>query len=240
MSAQYYGSYPVKRITAISIVGQGILIKTQKIVCKSSEVDSYLPTINSVFEDDSSLWVTDVKIDDQQNGLAEITVVAQGPTSNPSTMVEIQPGGVFIAGLKVLGEITSYPPASPSSGTTVKISFVDSVNNESNIISTYSLAPMPSQINGISLPPYTEPGIYGNISLDQYRLYESQNYRGNNNLNLDQNYRITYRGYICKDIHTQRQGSALSVALYYKESGYLEYVENIGLDTRTIVRSWEY
>jgi hypothetical protein len=232
MSAQYYGSYPVKRITAISIVGQGILIKTQKIACKSSEVDSYLPTINSTFTEDSTLWVTDVKIDDQQNGLAEITVVAQGPTSNPSTMVEIQPGGVFIAGLKVLGEITSYPPASPSSGATVKISFVDSVNNESNIISTYSLAPMPSQINGISLPPYTEPGIYGNIYLDQSSLYEGQN--------PGQNYRITYRGYICKDIQTQRQGSALSVALYYKESGYLEYVQNLGSDTRTIVRSWDY
>jgi hypothetical protein len=159
-------------------------------------------------------------------------------------MVEIQPGGVFIAGLKVLEEITSYPPASQSSGATVKISFVDSVNNESNIISTYSLAPMPSQINGISLPPYTSPGIYGNRNLEQYRLYDGQNYRANNNLNFelnsDQNYRITYRGYICKDIHTQRQGSALSVALYYKESGYLEYVDNIGLDTRTIVRSWEY
>jgi hypothetical protein len=230
MSAQYYGSYPVKRITAANIVGQGILIKTQKIVCKSSEVDSYLPTINSTFTEDSTLWVTDVKIDDQQNGLAEITVVAQGTNENSSTIVEIQPGGVFIFGLKESQSTDFIPNANPSSGATVKVSFVDQANNESRIISTYSLASMPSELNGMTLPSYTAPGVYGNPVLTPQP----------NQADPNPPWRHTYKGYICKDIQAQRQGSALAVSLFYKESGYLETFQRISQTQATISRTWDY
>jgi len=241
MSAQYYGSYPVKRITAISIVGQGILIKTQKIVCKSSEVDSYFPTINSVFEDDSSLWVTDVKIDDQQNGLAEITVVAQGPTSNPSTTVEIQPGGPFIYGLGGTNQVVAgswavenqqnYPSmANPSSGATVKVSFIDLAGQENQIIGTYSYNQMPATINSVSLPSYKEPGTYGNALL---LPIPGQGFPV-------PDWKVFYKGYICKDIQIQRQGSALAVSLYFKESGFLEIYSQTGANTGTISKVWEY
>jgi len=242
MSAQYYGSYPVKRITAVSIVGQGVLIKTQKIVCKSSEVDSYLPTINSVFEDDSSLWVTDAKIDDQQNGLSEITVVAQGPADNSSTTLEMQPGGPLIYGF---GQITQSPislgfssapsqsdypsMASPFAGATVKVSFIDLAGQENQIIESYSYKKMPEKINDISLPSYKSPGVYGNEILLPV-----------NGQPPVPDWRVVYKGYICKDIQIQRQGSALAVSLYFKESGFLEIYNQGNANNGTISKVWEY
>jgi hypothetical protein len=243
MSAQYYGSYPVKRITAISIVGQGVLIKTQKIVCKSSEVDSYFPTINSVFEDDSSLWVTDAKIDDQQNGLSEITVVAQGPADNSSTTMEVQPGGPLIYGLGGVAQSpifwgisttpdqSDYPSmVSPSAGATVKVSFIDLAGQENQIIESYSYKKMPATINSVSLPSYKEPGTYGNAIL---LPIPGQGFPV-------PDWRVFYKGYICKDIQIQRQGSALAVSLYFKESGFLEIYNQGNANNGTISKVWEY
>lgn len=231
MSATYLGTFPVRKIVSANIIGQGILVKTEKIIVSRNDASSYVPEINSPFIQDSNLWVTDAKLDYQDNGLAEITVVAHGKNENSSTTVEIQPGGVFISGLLVKEELTLNPPANSSSGATVKVSFVDSVNNEADVISTYSLEPMPSEINGIRLPPYTSPGIYGNPSL----------IAGPNNNDIpNPNYRITYKGYICKDIQTQRHGSALSVSLFYKESGFLETFEKTSAFTGTIKKLWEF
>ena len=241
MSATYYGSLPVKRIVSTNIVGQGILIKTQKITASRDSASSLMPAINSVFEDDSSLWVTDSKLDDQSNGFAEITVVAQGPTSNPSTTLEIQPGGPFIYGLGGTNQVVAgswavenqqdYPSmANPSSGATVKVSFIDLAGQENQIIGTYSYNQMPATINGISLPSYKDPGIYGNALLLPTPGIPIP----------DPNWRVTYKGYVCKDIQIQRQGSALGVSLYFKESGFMEIYNKTDTNTATITKVWNY
>lgn len=224
------GAFPVRKIVSTNIIGQGILVKTEKIIVPRDSAASYVPEINSEFVQDNNLWVTDSNLEYREDGLAEITVVAHGKNENSSTTVEIQPGGVFISGLLVKQELNLYPPANSSSGATVKVSFVDSVNNEADVISTYSLERMPSEINGISLPPYTSPGIYGNLSLGSGPY---------NDQIPSPNWRITYKGYICKDIQTQRHGSALSVSLFYKESGFLEYFELSG-SIGTIKKAWEF
>jgi hypothetical protein len=241
MSATYYGSLPINRIVSTNIVGQGILIKTQKITANRDSASSLMPAINSVFEDDSSLWVTDAKIDDQQNGLSEITVVAQGPSSNPSTTLEIQPGGPFIYGLtdgQIVNALTAgtgyyqdYPSgANPLSGSTVKVSFVSYAGQENSLISTYSYKAMPTSINGIILPRYKSPGTYGNLILVPL---PSQGFPS-------PDWRLTYKGYICKDIQIQRQGAALAVSLYFKESGYLETYSQTSANTGAISKVWDY
>ena len=242
MSATYYGSLPVKRIVSTNIVGQGILIKTQKITANRDSASSLMPAINSVFEDDSSLWVTDAKIDDQQNGLSEITVVAQGPADNSSTTLEMQPGGPLIYGF---GQVTQSPislgfspapsqsdypsMASPFAGATVKVSFIDLAGQENQIIESYSYKKMPETINGISLPSYKDPGVYGNGILLPI-----------NGQPPVPDWRVFYKGYICKDIQIQRQGSALAVSLYFKESGFLEIYSQDNANNGTISKVWEY
>ena len=233
----------MKRIVSTNIVGQGILIKTQKITANRDSALSLMPAINSVFEDDSSLWVTDAKIDDQQNGLSEITVVAQGPADNFSTTLEMQPGGPLIYGF---GQVTQSPislgfssapsqsdypsMASPSAGSTVKVSFIDLAGQENQIIETYSYNQMPATINGISLPSYKDPGIYGNALLLPTPGIPIP----------DPDWRVIYKGYVCKDIQIQRQGSALGVSLYFKESGYFETYNQTGANTGTITKVWNY
>jgi hypothetical protein len=238
MSATYYGSLPVKRIVSTNIVGQGILIKTQKITASRDSASSLMPAINSVFEDDSSLWVTDAKIDDQQNGLSEITVVAQGPADNSSTTLEMQPGGPLIYGfgqfiqswIPLPGQ-SDYPVmASPSAGATVKVSFIDLAGQENQIIGSYSYKQMPRTINGITLPSYKDPGIYGSAILLPSPGIPFP----------DPNWRVTYKGYICKDIQIQRQGAALAVSLYFKESGYLETYSQTSANSGTISKVWDY
>jgi len=244
MSASYLGTFPVSKIVASNIVGQGIVVKTQKIVTYIDSAETLLPSINSVFSEDSTLWVTDSKMENQIDGLAEITVVAQGPSSNPSTTLEIQPGGPFIYGLTD-GQIINigltsptastgyedYPSgANPSSGSTVKVSFVSYAGQENSLISTYSYKAMPTSINGIILPRYKAPGTYGNPNLTPLPGQEFPY----------PNWRLIYKGYICKDIQIQRQGAALAVSLYFKESGQLQTYNQTSANSGTIINVWEY
>lgn len=225
------GSFPVRKIVSTNIVGQGILVKTEKIIVSRDSAASYMPRINSEFFQDSNLWVTDAKLDYQDNGLAEITVVAHGKNANSSTTLEIQPGGPFIYGLSNGNADTSVQPvANPSSGSTVKVSFVDTAGNEGSIIYQYSLHAMPSSINGVDLPRYTSPGTYGNPNISG---------PAPNGVPYP-NWRLTYKGYICKDIQMQRQGSAVAVSLFFKESGYLETVTYVNQNQSTISKVWEY
>jgi hypothetical protein len=244
MSASYLGTFPVSKIVASNIIGQGIVVKTQKIVTYIDSAEASLPSINSVFSEDSTLWVTDSKMENQIDGLAEITVVAQGPSSNPSTTLEIQPGGPFIYGLTD-GQIVNIGPtsftastgyqdypsgANPSSGSTIKVSFVSYAGQENSLISTYSYKAMPTSINGIILPRYKASGIYGNSILAVLPGQEFPN----------PNWRLTYKGFICKDIQIQRQGAALAVSLYFKESGYLETYTPTSANSGTISKVWDY
>ena len=231
MSATYLGTFPVRKIVSANIIGQGILVKTEKIIVSRNDASSYVPEINSPFIEDSNLWVTDAKLDYQDNGLAEITVVAHGKNTTSSTTLEIQPSSPFIYGLSNGNADTSIVPvASPSGGSTVKVSFVDTAGNEGSIISQYSLFAMPSSINGVDLPSYTSPGIYGNTNI---------NIPGSNQI-PSPDWRLTYKGYICKDIQMQRQGSAVAVSLFFKESGYLEIVTSVNENQLTVSKIWEY
>jgi hypothetical protein len=233
MSAIYFGNFPVKKIVATSVVGQGVLIKTQKIIAPISTASSYVPAINSVFTEDSSLWVTDAKIDYQDNGLAEITIVASGLSPNVSTTVEIQPNAPFIFGFEsaVNFENDFYKIRAmikPTVGSCVVVKFVAAAGEEANIITTYSGNPMPFKINDVSLPPHQYP-----ITLFHP---DAQSF----NLGNEGSTRLTYKGYICKDTAMVRQGSAVNVSLFYKESVKVEYWERASSTTSILKTSLEY
>lgn len=216
MSATYYGTFPVKKVTSYGPQGMGVVVSTASIVAPSASISSYVPEINTIYEFDSNLWVTNAQVDFKDNGLAEVKITAAGPSQQPSTTVEYQPNGPFIYGLQgpVEPDLEPMPNYSPSGGITIKVSFVDNVQNERNIISNYKNLPMPSSINGVELPAQiTKTGEWTKLTHECHNTN-----RPNYKVDISSG---TYNGYICKDVAISRMGSAIYINLYFKESGRL-------------------
>lgn len=221
MSASYYGTFPVKTVISTSVMGNGILSSTAKIIAKEGDGEDLIPDINSSYEFDSRLWVTQASLSQSGNGFDEINITAMGPVVNPSTTAEVQPGGPLIwglggssGGLATRGA-DDFPARFGSNiGSTVKVSFVDNAGQEGSLISAYQDLLMPDSIGGIALPLQNkQPGFYET----------SEKITRNNQVFAFR--RMNYRGFIGRDFQMQRMGSALSVSIVFRESGTIEQFE---------------
>lgn len=219
MSATYYGTFPVKKVTSYGPQGLGVLVSTASIVAPTASISSYVPAINSVYEFDANLWVTNAEVDFKDNGLAEVKITAAGPSLQPSTTIEYQPGGPFIYGLSGTGTRKVFPNYSPTGGIVIKVTFVDKVANEKQIIETYLRKPMPAYVNGIALPdPGVSPGEW-----DEFP--HTCNYSNGQSIIMNL-VRGSYDGFVCKDVTINRMGSAIQASLFFKESGKLLFNHN--------------
>lgn len=233
MAATYLGSFPVKKVTSYGPQGLGVLVSTASIVAPTASISSYVPAINSVYEFDANLWVTNAEVDFKDNGLAEVKITATGPSLQPSTTIEYQPGGPFIYGLSGTGTRKVMPDYSPTGGIVIKVTFVDKVENEKQIIETYLRKSMPSSINGISLPePGISPGTWDPFTTT-CGLPNGQSLINN----IVEGY---YNGFVCRDLTINRMGKAIQASLFFKESGKLLFNYNSCASVRTYTEIFNY
>lgn len=215
MSASYLGTFPVKAVTSTDVIPPGVRTSSARIVGREADVADLIPSVNSTYEFDSSLWVTQAAVVYPGNGFGEISITAAGPDPSASTVVEIQPGSPLIYGLadeNGSGEQVNSDDIplryGPNYGTAVKVTFVTEAGQEKQILEQYAQKIMPNSVLGVSLPvPARGPGPWPQL------------YRPNTFTTL---YIGSYKGWLCRDVTMQRQGRALVVSLFFKESGRLD------------------
>jgi len=214
MSASHLGTFPVKTVLSDSITEPGVRTSTAKIVVKEGEGTALLPLPGSVYEFNSSLWVTQAELSKPSIGLEEISISAAGPAGSSFTTVEIQPGGPLIWGLSQDNadgqnwSSASFPARfGANMGTTIQVRFISVAGNERTIADQYQNKLIPSSVNNVALPsPWKSPGTYNGSEI----IFGGQPIPAQI---------LYYFGFLCRDIQMQRQGRALVVTLFFRESG---------------------
>ena len=154
MSAVTVGSFPVKTLLSRNVDESGVVVASARITTTSATAVSYLPSLHSAFEFDSSLWVTAAEVSYPQNDLAEISITASGPASTAAVRVHLVPGAPLIFGLApgVPSQISGIPRWSNDGGLAVHVDFVATADQENSIFSQYVKQAMPGSVRGRLLP----------------------------------------------------------------------------------------
>lgn len=215
MSASYFGTFPVKTVISTEVIPPGVRTSTARIVDGEASAPGLLPAVNSVYEFDNTLWVTQASLAYSGNGFGEISISAAGPDPSATTAVEIQPGSPLIYGLADENGVGDQLDSNgipirygSNFGVAVKVSFVTEAGQEKEILLQYAQKLMPAAINNVDIPaPARAPGPWPQL------------YRPGTFTSL---YLGSYKGWLCRDVIMQRQGRALVVHLFFKESGRLD------------------
>jgi len=224
MSASYLGTFPVKREISRNVDADGIVSASLLITDQEANIIASSPALDSEYELDVSLRVSQVEISYLQNGLAQAVVLAQGAPAEVFARVQVSVGGPLIYGLAPgVGSLEGFPNFSPTNGQVVEVTFAAVRGTENDIYAEFYAQVMPESIRGTSLPraarapgPMEEPS--SSTPLPPSIPGAPPALPINNTDGLTSGF---YSGFRCGHVSFEPAGGASRVRLYYRESGWL-------------------
>jgi hypothetical protein len=229
MATNIVGTFPILNRQKSQIDEYGFDYITYEYTLKTETVDQYTPQKDDVFNGVLSqsyvnfgktpaleyLYVVEnVQVTPMNGGLSTLTVQTVGTKNSPETAtpkVFIRQGGPLIFGL-LGGRGFEGRGAISGVGQEIEVKFMEFGGSagENDVYQKYFTKVMPSSFRGIKLPtPASQPGFF--------------DYTTNQSVENQVGYKIgtevTYYGFVCKRVLTERRGSLLLVSIFFSEAG---------------------
>jgi hypothetical protein len=208
---------------------------TYEYTLKTETVDIYIPKKDDVFNgnvvssggykgiaeipavDESSYVVENVEVTPLNGGLSTLTVQVVGtrnPIESATPKVFIRQGGPLIFGLGGSSAIDlNGEKAYAGIGQEIEVKFLalGGSGGENSVYQKYFSRVMPREFRGVSLPlPKKDPGTYTSLVSNNPLPPQPSILNG---------YLISYYGFTCKRVITERRGGLLLASLFFSESG---------------------
>lgn len=224
MASTIIGKFPITQSVNSYSDEYGIQFVDYNFTIESKDAAKYIPKQGDAFDgiggvanqnvitsgNRSKYLVTRVSADNLSGGLMRVQVNTAGTQNTQSPpIISTLPNYPLIFGLKTTAN--QYTPAfgygSSNSGIGIMLSFIDSIENETNIFANFIY--LPSIFRGVSVPVPASPPFYKSASAEKLPG-ENAGSTG---------FDIVYHGFIRKEITFQRIGGVSLFKLIFAESG---------------------
>jgi len=224
MASTIIGKFPITQSVNSYSDEYGIQFVDYNFTIESKDAAKYIPKQGDAFDgiggvanqnvitsgNRSKYLVTRVSADNLAGGLMRVQVNTAGTQNTQSPpIVSTLPNYPLIFGLKTRSSQSTpqFGYGSPNRGLGIVISFIDSIDNETDIFTNFT--EMPTVFRGITLPiPAKSPFGYSE---------STENAPGQNGGSTG--YQILYSGYVRKEIQFQRIGGVTLFKIIFAESG---------------------